>query len=80
MDNVPTGPLESDPIDYYRGRDVAEVRRLVDEALTGVELGAYDRRIVEWLKGWDSPTIVAMASLIQRARAAGPADRDQPTG
>lgn len=78
MDMVPAGPLETDPIDYYRGRDLAELATLIDAALTGIELGAYDRRIVEWLKGWDSPTIVAIASLIQRARAAGPADRDRP--
>ena len=66
MDQLPTGPIEADPIDYNRGRELTELPPLIDEALTGVELGAYDRRILEWLKGWDQPTI---ASLIQRARA-----------
>lgn len=76
MDKLPTGPIEADPIDYYRGRELSDLPPLIDEALAGMELGAYDRRIVDWLKGWDQPTIVTIASLIQRARAAG-MTRDQ---
>lgn len=74
MDKLPTGPIETDPIDYYRGRDIAaEISPLLDEALAGIELGAYDRRIVEWAKGaWDQPTMVTLASLILRARQADP--------
>jgi hypothetical protein len=41
------------------------------ESLDGVELGAYDRRIIEWLAGWDIATVGTVASLIYRARAAG---------
>lgn len=41
------------------------------EPLDGIELGAYDRRIIEWLAGWDTGTIGTIASLIYRARAAG---------
>lgn len=77
MDTLPTGPIESDPIDYYRGRDFSDVSAMLDEAVAGIQLGAYDRRIVEWLKGWDSPTIVTVASLIKRARAAGPGSVDE---
>lgn len=70
VDTLPTGPIESDPIDYYHGRDFADLSVLLDEALAGVELGEYDRRIVEWAKQmWDQPTMVTIASLIQRARA-----------
>ncbi|HYS36664.1 MAG TPA: hypothetical protein VEO01_13650 [Pseudonocardiaceae bacterium] len=39
------------------------------ESLDGVELGAYDRRIIEWLAGWDIATVGTIASLIYRARA-----------
>ncbi|MCE7010037.1 hypothetical protein LWC34_45605 [Kibdelosporangium philippinense] len=39
------------------------------EALDGVELGTYDRRIIEWLAGWDVSTVGTVASLFYRARA-----------
>ena len=37
----------------------------------GVELGAYDRRIAEWVAGWDLETIQAITGWIERAYAAG---------
>jgi hypothetical protein len=37
-------------------------------ALSGVELGDYDRRIVEWLAGFEPSTVAVISSLIQRAR------------
>jgi hypothetical protein len=40
-------------------------------ALDGVELGAWDRRVVRWLTELDTPTLVTVASWIARARAAG---------
>jgi hypothetical protein len=36
-----------------------------------VELGAHDKRVVEWILQWDDSTIRTIASLIERARAAG---------
>ena len=39
----------------------------------GVETGAYDRRIVAWLTGWDDSTCRAVASLMWRCRLAGAA-------
>jgi hypothetical protein len=39
------------------------------EPLDGIELGAYDLRILEWLADWDTPTIGTIASLLYRARA-----------
>ena len=44
------------------------------EALDGVELGDYDRRIIEWLAGWDTSVIGTVASRFYRARATGRAD------
>jgi len=49
--------------------------RLLCEALTaaGVELGAYDHRIVRWLAGWEPETCAVIAGLVSRAHAAGAA-------
>lgn len=47
-------------VQYLRG--VLEVR--------GVELGAYDRRIVEWVASWDVETIQVIAGWIERAHVA----------
>ena len=68
---VPMGPIEKDPIEAYRGWiDLqAEQSALMGEALAGVDLGAYDRRIIEWMTNMlDQPTLVTIVSLIQRAR------------
>ena len=45
-----------------------EQRRILAEALEGVELGAWDERIVDWLAGWDSCTVLTIASWLARAR------------
>jgi hypothetical protein len=44
--------------------------RLLCEALAaaGVELGAYDHRIVQWLAGYEPSTCAVIAGLISRAR------------
>ena len=65
---VPAGPLESDP-----GGFVPQAERAVILAgvLVGVELGAWDRRVVRWLTELDTSTLVTVASLIARARTAG---------
>jgi hypothetical protein len=34
---------------------------------SGVELGAYDRRIVEWLAGWEPETVAVVVGLVLRA-------------
>jgi hypothetical protein len=45
---------------------------LLDALLgTDVALGAYDRRIVEWLAQWEPATCAVVAGLITRAHAAG---------
>lgn len=45
-------------------------------ALYGIELGAYDQRIIEWLAGWEPSTVAVLCGLLRRARATGlePAD------
>lgn len=68
---IPAGPIESDPIGAYTGRDMSEVRELLATAVSGLPVGAYDTRILNWIKQADQPTIVTIASLLTRARGAG---------
>jgi hypothetical protein len=51
----------------------AEQAQILADMLAGIELGAWDRQIVQWLAGLDACTVLTVASLIARARAAGPA-------
>ncbi len=44
------------------------------EPLDGIELGAHDRRILDWLADWDTSTVGTIASLLYRARAIDTAD------
>lgn len=37
----------------------------------GVDLGAYDWRIIDWLATWEDTTVQVVAGLIARAYAAG---------
>jgi len=55
--------------DEWRARNRADQVAALLEALDGIELGAHDRRIVEWLASWDTSVIGTMASLFYRARA-----------
>jgi len=48
-------------------------RDLVD-ALAGVQLDDDERRTVDWLMSWDQPTLHRLASIVRKARAAGPVD------
>ena len=67
---LPAGPVEVPPAGFAPRAEQAE---MLAGVLAGVELGAWDRRIVDWLAGWDASTVVTVASLIARSRAAGPA-------
>ena len=40
-----------------------------DEA--GIEVGAYDARILHWLAGWEPQIVAVVAGLITRAHEAG---------
>ena len=66
---VPAGPVEVPPSGFAPKVEQAE---LLAEVLAGVELGAWDRRILAWLAGLDACTVLTVASWIARSRAAGP--------
>jgi hypothetical protein len=66
---VPAGPVEVPPAGFV---PEAERAQILADALAGIELGAWDRRIAGWLAGWDSCTVLTVASWIARALAAGP--------
>jgi hypothetical protein len=40
-----------------------------ESAAAGIELGAYDHRVLTWLAGWEPQTCAAIAGLIARAAA-----------
>ena len=66
---VPTGPVQVPPRGFV---PEAEQAGILAAALAGVELGAWDRRILEWMAGWDAATVLTVASWIARSRAARP--------
>jgi hypothetical protein len=66
---VPDGPVEVPSAGFAPRAEQAE---MLAGVLAGVELGAWDRRIVDWLAGWDASTVLTVASWIARSRAAGP--------
>ena len=67
---VPAGPVEVPPVGFVPGAVQAEILAGV---LAGIELGAWDLRILGWLAGWDASTVLTVASWIARSRAAGSA-------
>jgi hypothetical protein len=66
---VPAGPVEVAPAGFVPEDELAEILAGV---LAGIGLGAWDRRVAGWLAGWDTCTVLTVASWITRARAAGP--------
>jgi hypothetical protein len=64
------GPVQAPPRGFL---PQAEQAQILADVLAGIELGAWDRQIVQWLAGLDACTVLTVASLIARARAAGPA-------
>ncbi len=66
---VPAGPVETPPPGFVPKAGRAEI---LAGMLAGIELGAWDRRILEWMAGWDASTVLTVASWLARARAAGP--------
>jgi hypothetical protein len=66
---IPHGDTTDPPAQGHADRVTALL-----EPLDGIELGAHDRRIIDWLADWDTPTIGTIASLLYRARAIGHRD------
>lgn len=54
------------------GASTAELRRRLLNACedAGVDLGEYDRRILEWLTGWEPETVQVLVGIIRRAGGA----------
>jgi hypothetical protein len=61
-------PFVSYPSGQYRHEPTEERQTALLTALHGIQLGAYDQRIVGWLAGWDVPIVAAVVSLRWRAR------------
>jgi len=56
-------------------------KALLDQVLQGVELGAWDRRILDWLADYlDPPTSLVVLGMLQRARQVGPQPQSQAEG
>jgi hypothetical protein len=64
---VPHGPNESAPQPLFltKAHSVAVLTEALKTA--GVELGAYDRLILDWLADWESSTALTVASWVTRA-------------
>jgi hypothetical protein len=77
----PLAPLESEPVSVhalfvshpggrYRRATTEERHAALLMALNGVDLGAYDERIVQWLASQEVPTVATVISLLLRVRKA----------
>ncbi len=65
----PRQPYDQD-VERWRAARIADKAAAITEALDGVDLGSYDRTMIEWLAGWDEPTVGTLVSLLYRAREA----------
>ena len=63
-------PFITYPRGQYRHEYPEERRAALEAALVGVELGAYDRRILHWLSWRDLAIAATVVSLLWRARDA----------
>ncbi|MGO9294496.1 MAG: hypothetical protein ACLP52_11595 [Streptosporangiaceae bacterium] len=72
---VPPGPIETAPPGFLPRAGQAQI---LANALAGLELGAWDRRILHWLANWDTCTVLTIASWITRARAGTASQEPQP--
>jgi hypothetical protein len=64
------GPYELEPAHFRpQAEKLAQLLEAVDEA--DVVLGAYDRRVIQWLSDWETGTVDVVAGLVARAHAAG---------
>lgn len=64
--SIPTGPVDAEPAGFYaRDAQAAVLRETLTAA--GVDLGAYDERIMNWLAGWDWSTVAVIIAWVARA-------------
>lgn len=64
----PSGPFHNEPRVCVRDIDRSQRRQLLLQALDGVELGAWDQTILDWLCVWEWSTLLPIAGWIQRAK------------
>lgn len=64
-----SGPMTRGVIAARTKARVQYVRGVLEVA--SVQLGAYDKRIAEWVAGWDVETIQTITGWVARAHAAG---------
>lgn len=69
-DPIPTGRLDDEPRSAGPYPPAGARAATLRGSLRGVDLGAYDVRIVHWLAGWDDPTVRTVASWLERVRLA----------
>src|SRR6516225_1047800 len=53
MAGLPGGPVQAPPRGFI---PPAEQAQILADVLAGIELGAWDRQIVQWLANWDTWT------------------------
>ena len=59
--------------DPGQGRMAPHVMNMLTAACAAadVELGAFDKRVLQWLSGWEPETAAVVAALVIRSHAAG---------
>lgn len=69
--DIPAGPVDKEPIGFRINDEQAAVLR---DTLTaaGIELGEYERKIVDWLAKWEWATVATICSWVARAVASRP--------
>jgi hypothetical protein len=72
---VPRRPIQTAPRGHLPATGRAQI---LAAALAGLELGTWDRRILHGLAGWDTSTVLTIASWITRARATTASQEPQP--
>jgi hypothetical protein len=78
---IPTGPIDREPLDYPTADypTAADREAILRDTFraAGVDLGAYDERIAQWLAGTaDWSTFAVITSWVQRAGQENRANRD----
>lgn len=63
--------MTTDPHGWRRAVHLDRVAALL-EPLAGVEMSDREHAIIEWLAGWDIPTIAPVVRLLHASRAAAP--------
>lgn len=70
-DETPVEPLPG-PLDEAPYVRLSDAEAMLRAAVAGIELGAYDEVILDWMLTWDQPTLATIASIIRRVGERGP--------